>query len=537
MARILLVNPPHPSIGSRIPPRTLGEHLPPLGLLSIGGPLIDDGHDVQLIDFELDNPPPQVMAQRITATGADVLMIGHSGSTSAHPLICDLTRRVRSLNPELRIVYGGVFPTYHHRDILQQVPQIDVIVRGEGEETVRRLMAALEAGSRLDDIPGLAYRREGGPVATPPAPMIAELDSYRVGWELADLMRYSYWGQRRAVVMQFSRGCPHLCTYCGQRGFWSKWRHRDPKAFAAEIGWLYREHGVEVINLADENPTSSRKGWIAFLEAMIAEDVPVTIIGSTRAGDIVRDADILALYHKAGVRRFLLGMETTDAKTLDAIKKGSTVSIDREAIRLLRMNRIISMVGCVFGFEEETDSDYWRALKQIISYDPDHIQAVYVTPHRWTPFFREAVDRDVVQPDIAKWDYKHQVLATRHMAPWRVIAWVKFIEAIAQGRPRALWRLLFAPDREVRDGIRWYYRHGRLVWPYEIWNFLFKDRTRRTGLTVSQFWGAPQDDEENALERARNPAGLSSAKQPHRSGIRARILSPAKTGRQNVELR
>ena len=106
-----------------------------------------------------------------------------------------------------------------------------------------------------------------------------------------------------------------------------------------------------------------------------------------------------------------------------------------------------------------------------------------------------------MQPDIAKWDYKHQVLATRHMSPWRVMAWVKIIEAIAQGRPRAIWRLLLAPDPEVRAGIRWYYRHGRLVWPYEIWNFLFKDRTRRTGPTVARFWGAPQDHEENALAR------------------------------------
>lgn len=502
MAYILIVNPPHPSIGSRIPPRTLGERLPPLGLLSIGGPLVDDGHDVKLIDFEIDNPTTVDMAHRIAAENADILMIGHSGSNSAHPVIAELTRRLRALAPRTHIVYGGVFPTYHHREVLKSAPQIDIIVRGEGEETVRKLVKALEAGTSLHQIPGLAFRQDERPVATQPAPMISNLDDYRVGWELIDMSRYSYWGQKRAVVMQFSRGCPHLCTYCGQRGFWTKWRHRDPQEFAAEIAWLYREHGVEVINLADENPTSSRKGWLQFLHAMIAEDVPVTIIGSTRAGDIVRDADILPLYHKAGVRSFLLGMETMDAKTLAAIKKGSTTSIDREAIRLLRKNRIISMVGCVFGFEEETDADYFRALRQIISYDRDHIQAVYVTPHRWTPFFREAKDRPVVQSDISKWDYKHQVLATRHMAPWRVLVWVKFIEAVAQGRPRALWRLLFSPDGDVRAGIRWYYRHGRLVWPYEIWNFFLFDRPKPIGKTVEDLWGAPQDANEAALDRS-----------------------------------
>ena len=65
--------------------------------------------------------------------------------------------------------------------------------------------------------------------------VIRDLDLYRVGWELIDHARYSYWGGLRAVVVQFSRGCPHLCNYCGQRGFWSKWRHRDPVMFARDI--------------------------------------------------------------------------------------------------------------------------------------------------------------------------------------------------------------------------------------------------------------------------------------------------------------
>ncbi|TGT20341.1 radical SAM protein, partial [Mesorhizobium sp. M4B.F.Ca.ET.172.01.1.1] len=112
--------------------------------------------------------------------------------------------------------------------------------------------------------------------------------------------RYSYWGGKRAVIMQFSRGCPHLCNYCGQRGFWTRWRHRDPVKFAQEIAWLHREHGVELINLADENPTSSKKAWRAFLDAMIAENVPVLIVGSTRAADIVRNDDTLHFYPKAG---------------------------------------------------------------------------------------------------------------------------------------------------------------------------------------------------------------------------------------------
>lgn len=123
---------------------------------------------------------------------------------------------------------------------------------------------------------------------------------------MIDHKNYTYWGNLRAVVVQFSRGCPHLCTYCGQRGFWTKWRHRNPVKFAQEIAHLHRKHGVKVFNFADENPTVSKKAWKAFLQALIMENVDVLLVGSTRADDIVRDADNLHLYKKAGVIRFLL---------------------------------------------------------------------------------------------------------------------------------------------------------------------------------------------------------------------------------------
>lgn len=151
--------------------------------------------------------------------------------------------------------------------------------------------------------------------------MIRDLDACRIGWELIDIARHSYWGGHRAVILQVSRGCPHLCTCCGQRGFRTQWRHRDPVKLASGIGWLNRTPGVTLDTLADENPTTSPKAGQAFLHAMIAEAVPVTIIGSTRADDIGRDADILHLDKKAGCLRFLMGIGGTDEATLGTLEK------------------------------------------------------------------------------------------------------------------------------------------------------------------------------------------------------------------------
>jgi anaerobic magnesium-protoporphyrin IX monomethyl ester cyclase len=509
---ILILNPPHPSIGSRIPV----EHLPPLGLLAIGGPLVDAGHHVELLDAEFGPMTTDEIVAETRRRGPQAVLVGHSGSTSAHPAVVEITRAIRAACPHTWIIYGGVFPSYHGREILLAEPQIDVIVRGEGEQTTLQLARALETGAPLRTVPGIVFRnpfhavagrKDSGPsnapgviCATPPAPLIRDLDAYRIGWELIDLARYNYWGNRRAVVVQFSRGCPHRCNYCGQRGFWTRWRHRDPVAFARELAWLHREHGVEVINFADENPTASRDAWKAFLEALIAQRVPLILVGSTRADDIVRDADILHLYKKAGVARFLLGLESTDEETLRRIRKDSQQATDREAIRLLRRHGILSMAAFVAGFDEETDRDYWRALRQMIAYDPDQIQALYATPHRWTPYFRREADRRVIQTDVSRWDYKHQVLATRKLPPWRIVAWMKFIEAVMQLRPKSLGRVLAHPDPELRKAMRWYYRIGRQVWPYELWHFVFRDGRVRNGPTLRRFLGQPQDAEEEVLD-------------------------------------
>ena len=406
--RILIINPPHQAIGSRMP----GEMLPPLGLLAVGGPLIDDGHDVTLLDADVDNLRVDAIIRRAMRLEPEAVLIGHNGSTSAHPTIAEIIARLRPALPDAWFVYGGVFPTYHWKECLEQCPQIDVIVRGEGEETTRKLMRALtsppplwgrpgggetvtavlgifpdalsglpptpipspQGGGELSAIPGIAFRRSGRPHATPPAPMIANLDDYRVGWELIDHAKYSYYGGKRGVVVQFSRGCPHLCSYCGQRGFWTRWRHRDPKKFAAELGRLHREHGVTMISFADENPTTSKKVWRELLKAIIAEGCNFTMIATLRADDIVRDADILHLYRQAGFERFLIGMENTDDATLAKVKKGSVTKTDREAIKLLRRHGILSLMTCVFGFNEERDRDYCPHLPAVarLRSRPDH---------------------------------------------------------------------------------------------------------------------------------------------------------------------
>jgi anaerobic magnesium-protoporphyrin IX monomethyl ester cyclase len=497
--RIYLINVAHPAIGSR----STDDHLPPLGLLAIGGPLIDDGHDVRLLDVDLIPMPKKQIVEKVARFKPDAVLFGHFGSTAKHPVIAEISRLVANALPSVAIIYGGVYPTYHWREILAREPHVTAVVRGEGEETTRQLIQALETEASLLDIPGLAVLQNGCPVSTSDARIINNLDDYRTGWELIETNRYRYWGGKRAVVASFSRGCSDLCNNCGQPGFWAHWRHRDPVKFAQELARLHREQGVELINLADENPTRSRRAWKAFLEALIAQKVDLLIVGSTHASDIVRDKDILHLYREAGCIQFLLGLENSNAQTPEMPHKGSTKSINRIAIQLLRMHGMISMATWVVGFEGETDIDRLRGLKQLLSYDPDQIRLRYVAPHRGTDFDNNSLSHKIIQGDPCHGDYEHQVLDTRNMPSWRVFLWVKFIEAALQTRPKAFFRTFLHPDPELRHAMCWHTKIGQGIWPNEIYRF-FHDHLIKAGSTLSGRWGLSQIDEEQPRYTAKD---------------------------------
>ena len=484
--KILLLNPPHQSIGSRLP----NEHLPPLGLLCIGGALIDAGYEVDLLDADFGNMKIPQIVTSVVAKKPDIVLLGHSGSTSAQPIINEITQLIRQQQPEICIVIGGVFPTFHWNDILRKNPQIDYIVCGEGEKTITKLIRAIEQDLQISEIKGVAYRKNEIPTQTPPAEIIENLDDFRIAWELMRGYHYTYWGKRKAAVVQFSRGCPHHCSYCGQNLFWQKFRHRNPQAFADEIEMLHKTYGIEVINFADENPASDANAWKEFLEALIAKKLPLILVGSIRADNIVRDAEILHLYKQAGFERFLLGIENYDEEVLKQIKKAGTMSKDRQAIQLLRRHGILSMATYVVGFGEERVSDFWRSLKHLWSYDPDQIQLLYVTPHRWTPYFEEIKNKEVILTDQRKWDYKHQVIAIKNMRPLLVILCVKFVELFVQMRPKAVKRLLFHRDARLRSAMRWYTNIGRKVWFWELYQFFFVTKLTKEKITLEKFWGS-----------------------------------------------
>jgi anaerobic magnesium-protoporphyrin IX monomethyl ester cyclase len=501
--RIVLINAP---LQSAVCDAGVG-HQMPLGLLMIGGPLLAAGHLVHLIDAAGEHVSDAEIAERVAAFGARIVMIAHVGSTSAHPCCLRVLRAVKARLPHCITIYGGVHPTYHYRTILAGCPEVDLIVRGEGEATVLEVVETLAAHADDDEhqaglsptgdishVAGIAWRSNGAVVTTASRAPITDLDAYPIGWELiTNWDRYRAFGMGRAAVVQFSRGCPHTCTYCGQWMFWRRWRHRGVAQFVDELAWLYLEHNVRFFWLADENPTTLKDVWRQVLQKITDRKLPIGLCASIRAQDIVRDADILHLYKSAGFLYVLMGVETVTDDALTRIRKGSCVDDAYQAVRLLRQHQIMSIVDYIFGLEEETPRTLWRGLRGLLRYGGDFVNALYLTPHAWTPLGRQLQNEPIIEPDIWKWDYRHQVLGVKHLSPLQLFVGVKVVELLYHLHPHRIWRILAASDRGLRRQFRFALWHTTAVFWAEVWEQIAGAPRRRTSsLPPGGKWEKPE---------------------------------------------
>ena len=161
--------------------------------------------------------------------------------------------------------------------------------------------------------------------------------------------------------------------------------------------WLCREKGVRFFWIADENPTTIKEVWRDVLAEVARRGLGVGMCASIRAQDIVRDADILHLYKAAGFTYVLMGIETVTDETLARVRKGASVDDGYRAVRLLRQHGIMSIVDYIFGLDEETPRTIWRGLRGLHRYDGDFVNALYVTPHSWTPLGHAMAAAEIVE--------------------------------------------------------------------------------------------------------------------------------------------
>ena len=384
----------------------------PLHYAYLAGAARAAGAEVRIYDAMSMFHTHEQIAREMEAFRPDV--VGVTAITAMEPDAREVCATAKRLNPATLTVLGNVHPTFCWHQLLTDDPNVDVVVRGEGEATFAELVAAAAAGDSFAKVDGLAWRDGGVPGSNPPRAFAPSLDALEPAWDLVDWPLYFYRPrpEGRLAIVSSSRGCRQRCSFCSQQKFWERsWRGRAPAHFVAELETLRDRHGVRVAMLSDETPTVDPERWERILDLMIERETGVELLLETRVDDILRDEAILPKYRAAGVSHVYVGVESTDQATLDLYKKDTKVFQSRKAIELINGHGMVSETSFVLGTPDETAESIRRTVELAKWYAPDMAFFLAITPWPYADL------HDELKEHIATTDYRRYNLVEPVVKP------------------------------------------------------------------------------------------------------------------------
>ncbi len=362
----------------------------PLYIVYLAGAAKAAGFDAEIYDAMTKRVGYEEIESKIRESKPDYVAV--SSITCTVPDSIKIVELAKEIDPGIKTIMGGVHPTFMFDEMFGLTDSLDYIVRGEGEVTIAELLKALSNNEDIAKVKGLAYRSDSGVVTTPDRPYLHNLDNLPMGWDLLDWEDYTYFilpGSRLGAVCT-SRGCEQECTFCSQQKMWNRtWRARSPEDIVREMEHLKNEYRVNVVLFTDDYPTPDRERWEKLLDLLIEKDLDMKILMETRAEDIIRDADILHKYKKAGIIHIYVGTEATVQKSLDLIKKDLSIEESIESLRLLREVGIITETSMILGFPFDTQETIDRTLELIMEFNPDFGHFLAIAPWPYADIYRE----------------------------------------------------------------------------------------------------------------------------------------------------
>ncbi|MGI6374373.1 MAG: B12-binding domain-containing radical SAM protein [Anaerolineae bacterium] len=379
----------------------------PLGILYLAATLREAGYTVALYDgcFE-----PDLESFERALDDHQPRLVGITALSTVRANALELAARARRRG--LPVIVGGSDPTGQPEHYLAQRDGerylVDVVVGGEGEETILELLPALLSvpGSHdLAAIRGIAYRRADEPVRTGPRPLrrdvdaiplpardLADLDAYQRAWRAAH--GYS------SLSIIASRGCPFECAWCQKSVFGRSCRLRHPEAVAQELALLREAYHPDQVRIVDDVVGIDRRWVGAFRDAVVARG-PVVPFECLSRVDLV-DREVLTWLKEAGCVRIQFGAESGSQKVLDAMHKGTRVEQIHTAAALCRELGIEVYFFIMVGYPGEEWGDIRATVRLLRKTRPTRFSSTIAYPLPGTPFHEQVRDRLAAAPD---WDY------------------------------------------------------------------------------------------------------------------------------------
>ena len=389
---------------------------PPIGLAYVAGSLRAAGHAMTVIDAvgaapeqRLPTADPRFLSHGLSldaivaAIPAETEIIGVSVMfTHEWPLIRALLTSIRQRFPAVPLVAGGEHVTALPELSLEQCPALDLCVRGEGEQTMVELVAALLTNPTVPpEVAGLARRDGAGGVAcTEPRARQTQLDDLPPpAWDLFPLDRYLDNGygfgvnRGRSMPILATRGCPYRCSFCSNASMWgTRWVARAPEAVFAEIVAFRERYAIDNFDFYDLTAIV-RKDWIIrFCDLIDQSGLAFTwqLPSGTRSEAI--DSEVAERLYRAGCRNLSYAPESGSLRTLERIGKKIKLPAMLTSMRASVRAGINCKANIIIGFPGETHRDVlvtlWFCVRMALAGLHDMSISPF-SPYPGSPLFEE----------------------------------------------------------------------------------------------------------------------------------------------------
>lgn len=351
----------------------------PLALLSIGSALDPRRYEVIIVDGRMEGDP----AGRVLPLLDDALCLGVTVLTGA-PIrdALQVTRAAKARYPQLPVIWGGWHPSLFSRECLQEEAAIDAAVQGQGEETFREIVEALQSDRSLEGIGGCAWRRNGSVVCNAARPLRDINDFPAHDYGLIPVEKYFRLKRRRQLDYISSQGCHFRCSFCADPAVYErKWVGLAPERIGEEIENLWKQRPFEDVNFQDETFFTRGSRVEAIAEQFLERGLKITWAGTLRADQGVRLSDeVFKKCKQSGLRRVMIGVESGSLRMLEWMMKDITLEQVFETAEKCLRHRVAAVFPFIVGFPNEPEESVDETLKvalRLRSMSPDFEVAIF----------------------------------------------------------------------------------------------------------------------------------------------------------------
>ncbi|UCC57629.1 MAG: cobalamin-dependent protein [Candidatus Bathyarchaeum sp.] len=376
--QVTFVNPPYPPGAHQHPPFL------PLGIGYLAAVLEKNGYDVNVIDCQALHLTLSEVENELRKRQPDI--VGLTSTTLTYKSALNIIKAAKDALPNCLTILGGSHATFWDEEALKECPQLDVIVRGEGENTILELVKKVEMGESFHNVMGTTCRKDNKTIKNPTRPFIEDLDNLPFpAFHLWPIGHFKKYGKIIFPVMT-SRGCTFWCDFCSAvRMFGRRYRMRSPQKVVDELEFLYRKYGEDQYTFYDDAFTVSQARTEEICNEILKRGLKIKWDCETRVDMVTKD--LLQKMKDAGCIAVWFGVEAGSEQVIEAMGKGISIQQTLNAFKWANEVGLMTVASMILGFPGETRETAMESINLLKRIKSDEIGVYIATPYPGTPMY------------------------------------------------------------------------------------------------------------------------------------------------------